>query len=98
MLEQRITVAVNAMADGFPLRIEYTISYDSEGPEFDDQIEGVPDPIITFTEEDIGWSYKLPPIVAEDQQDVEITFLQSFNEESQLFVYEESIKTLTLNP
>ena len=64
---QILAVKVNAKVEDFDLEVTYEVNYDSDGPEFDDPIAGTPEPVLTFSEDDIDWSYTLPPLVAEDQ-------------------------------
>lgn len=64
LIDEKLIVAILATVEGHDLKFEITITYVAEGPQFDDQPADTPDPIITFSKEDIGWSYALPPLVA----------------------------------
>ena len=54
-------------------------------------------PTVTFTQADRGWRYQLPPLVAEDQQEVEITYIKEFSSTGDCFEYDPVNNTLTLN-
>ena len=50
MIDQKLVVAIQAIVEGYDLQMEYTITYVTEGPAFDEKPKETPDPIITFTE------------------------------------------------
>ena len=74
------------------------MTYDTEGPKFDKHPDGYEEPVLTLSEEDKGFSYPLPPLVAASQMKASINFLPNLNEEAQFFNFDPQALEITLNP
>lgn len=78
--------------EGFQLKLFLSVVYTSNGPSLKENKKFDP---LTCSKKDENWSWTLPDMVAAGQQEIQVIFLQQV-EYSQIFVYQEANRTLTL--
>ena len=72
-----------------------SVNYESNGPVFELEFGSLQTQPLTCSPKDEGWSFSLPPLLAESQQNVELSFLEE-DEFSKMFEFDLESRILTL--